>query len=307
MDNNINNNKLDEIVKKTLSSYEAVFDAVDWAQMESMLDVAPKQNSINKSNYPAIVISVVVLVAGFLLYGVLKPSRTPEKTEETNQAIEIKQPIVPKLKPVETHSIIANADSAAKEKISEPIAKKDSIISKEKLPVSAVKKDVKPIEKKGSTLTEKSAKQLTPGKSEKTETDSKTTEKSEEALKKEKALKKEALIKKEEALKKEKALKKEAQLKKEKALKKEIKPEIKGLGNDTVHIEDENDSNRKKETPKVDTSSGNKNDTLKGTKEKKTKEIKKSKKEKKPTIKMVNPELVKKDPESKKDTIIKSN
>ncbi len=40
------NYKLEEVINKTLSNYEALYNTSDWAQMERILDAAPKSNSI---------------------------------------------------------------------------------------------------------------------------------------------------------------------------------------------------------------------------------------------------------------------
>jgi hypothetical protein len=84
MINNTPDSKLDETVKKTLTDYEAGFDASDWARMESMLDAAPKSVSFKWSHVLTAVVGVVVIGGGIALYNVFKESGSKDEVIETS-------------------------------------------------------------------------------------------------------------------------------------------------------------------------------------------------------------------------------
>ncbi len=317
MDKNNSNSKLDETVKKTLINFEAPYNNVDWIQMESMLDVAPKQNPLSRSYSPAILFAVAVLGVAFLLYTVLKPSEISEKTNKTSTPQLVKTPPKSlKVKPVVTQSLVINPVASSIKKESKPSLIPVTTHSNNIVPsVSLIKNNAKSTEKKVITKetaansdvsTNKNNKQPTLSDNEiKSKLFSKTLEKSEKDLKKEKTLKKEAL------------------LKKEKVLKKEIKKDAKREENDSVHIDEENDSNKNRQFLKTEKEPilPIKTDTLKGLKEKNKgeketkKETRKSKREKKKNANdsldgknspenIIKTEIIKKNQDqNKKDTL----
>jgi hypothetical protein len=235
MDKSINYSKLDEVVKKALENYKTPYNSVDWAQMETMLDVAPKQISLPKSNSPILLLVLVTIGAAFILYMLLKPIETIDTATQLYKPVVIKKPFKPlKPTPAKTQQITVNKDTVKAIKEIKTTTETITATSKIGTVVSNSKTEAKTEVK----------------------TELKKTEKTEEEIKKEKA------AKREEQLKREKRLKKEAQLKKEKAAKKEIKPEPKTEIKPETEIEEtpleeENDLNRKNQEPKpvVDTSS----------------------------------------------------
>lgn len=102
MVNNKNKSKLDEVIKQTLSSYEAPYNSSDWEQMERILDAAPKSKSFRyKHNLLSIFESaktvpksksakwifspyfliILILVGGaYFLYTIINSSKTPENS-----------------------------------------------------------------------------------------------------------------------------------------------------------------------------------------------------------------------------------
>jgi len=77
INNSTNNSKLDEVVKTTLTEYEAPFDGGDWNRMESMLNAAPKQGAFKWSgSLTAIVVSVAVLAGGYFIYTSYSSTKT---------------------------------------------------------------------------------------------------------------------------------------------------------------------------------------------------------------------------------------
>lgn len=105
MVNKKHNSKLDEVIKDTLSNYEASNSVADWAKMERMLDAAPKSNSFKykhkllsifesekgapKSKIskwifsPYFFIALVLLVGAYFLYNILNSSKTIEDTTDS--------------------------------------------------------------------------------------------------------------------------------------------------------------------------------------------------------------------------------
>jgi hypothetical protein len=265
MENNITNNKLDEAIKQMLSNYEVPYNAVDWAQMDSILDVAPAQNPLRKS-YSSVILFVFGIILGltFLLYILFKPSAISEKTNRTptQQIVKIK-----------THS--------------------NNITPT----VASIKNNVKPIVKQVVTNLTGTTSVVPPSKN-----SIRPTLNNNES--KEKLFSK--IIEK-----------KEKGLKKEKVFKKAIKQETKREENDTVHIDEENDSN-KRQALKItnEANLGAALDTLKGVQEAK-KETRKSRREKKRIANdllngknspagIINPDEIKKKQEQK-DTLTTPN
>ncbi len=275
MDKSINYSKLDEVVKKALENYKTPYNSVDWAQMETMLDVTPKQISLPKSNSPILLLVLVTIGAAFILYMLLKPTTTIDTATQLYKPVVIKKPFKTlKPTPVKVQPIAVKKDTGIATKEITPSTETITVTSKV---VTAV---TEPVKKAPPATVSNSKKNL------KTEvkTEPNKIEKTDEEIKKEKA------AKREEQLKREKRLKKEAQLKKEKAAKKEIKiepkPEIKPeTENEETPLEEENDLNRKNQglKPLVDSSSSVKkvNDSKNPKIEKKSRrESKKLKKEK---------------------------
>lgn len=262
----MDNNKLDEAVKKTLRNYEVPYNDTDWVQMESMLDVAPNHSPLNRSYSPVILFALVILGAAFLLYAVFKPSESPEKTSVIKTDTLVPRPIVkmksPELKPVTTHSVIADPVLPATRSVAvAPI-------------VTSGKKEVKTTEKKvvEKKLTEKKT-------AEKKTTVDKTTTLT--VVSPSKDSKKTTLISQESKAK----LFKKTLEKNKKATKQEPKAEVKQVESDTVHIDDENDSNRNRKALNTNTSESVP-DSLKNSQEKKTgtKGTRKSRRDKKTSV-----------------------
>lgn len=286
MDKDNSDIKLNETIKRTLRNYEAPYNAVDWEQMESMLDVAPKHSPLGRSYSPIIIFAVVILGAAFLLYTVFKTSDTPEKTNTTNTPPVVKEKNRAEPKPVETHSVApAPVLPPVKKEIPPPVKTVSSPSVAVTPVVSPIKKEAKITEKKvvEKKVVEKKV-------VEKKLTEKKTVEKKTNvdktiipaAVSPTKDSKKSTLSSQEMKAK----LFKKTLDKNKKVTKQEQKPEAKQAESDTVHIEDENDSNRTRKALNTNTS-GNATDSLKNSQEKKTgtktskKETKKSKKGKK--------------------------
>lgn len=105
MVNKKHNSKLDEVIKETLSNYEASNSIGDWAKMERMLDAAPKSNSFRykhkllsifesekgapKSKVPKwifspyFLIALVFVVGAYFLFNILNSSKTIEDTTDS--------------------------------------------------------------------------------------------------------------------------------------------------------------------------------------------------------------------------------
>jgi len=105
MVNKKHNSKLDEVIKETLSNFEASNSIADWAKMEKMLDAAPKSKSFRykhkilsifesemgakKSKVskwifsPYFFIALALLVGAYFLYNILISSKTTEDTNES--------------------------------------------------------------------------------------------------------------------------------------------------------------------------------------------------------------------------------
>lgn len=299
----MDNNRLDETVKKTLRNYEVPYNANDWVQMESMLNVAPKHNPLGRSYSPAILFALVIMGAAFLLYAVFKPSG---KTSAIRTDTVVSPPKVntktPELKPVATQSVISDPVlPPVKKEVKSPVkavATRSVTVTPADQPI---KKDVKKTEKK---ITEQKTieKKTTADKTSTPEVDSSIKSSKQKTLSSQenKAL----LFKK--TLEKNK-----------KTAKKEMKPEVKQEETDTVHIDDENDSNRNRKVLNINTSAGTP-DSLKKSEEQKTR-TKRSKKVKKTngndslnkkarTTETLDPETIKKTTEqNQKDTLKTGN
>jgi hypothetical protein len=105
MVNKKHNTKLDEVIKETLSQYEASNSIADWAKMERMLDAAPKSNSFRykhkllsifesekgapKSKVakwifsPYFLIALVLVVGAYFLFNLLNSPKTTEDTTDS--------------------------------------------------------------------------------------------------------------------------------------------------------------------------------------------------------------------------------
>jgi hypothetical protein len=89
MGNNTQNSKLDDAIKKSLSDYEARYDAADWSRMESMLDAAPRAAQFKWSYVLNSVIVVAVLGGCWLVYNTIS---SEEKVADTKTAVEAPAP-----------------------------------------------------------------------------------------------------------------------------------------------------------------------------------------------------------------------
>ncbi len=123
MAGNTDINKLYEVVKHTLSNYEAPIGTTDWPQMEELLDLAPKSkslefkrilqlvfeslksiprsNSFKKITSPYVLVGLAVLAGVYFLYPYLNSTKTSTNvTSEPSKKIENTAPknIVPENK-----------------------------------------------------------------------------------------------------------------------------------------------------------------------------------------------------------------
>ncbi len=99
MADNTHINKLDEVIKQTLSNYEAPSDVSDWELMERMLDTAPqaaslkhllqpvsekldafKAGPLKRIFSPYILIAIALAVGVYFIYHVISGAKTAEKT-----------------------------------------------------------------------------------------------------------------------------------------------------------------------------------------------------------------------------------
>lgn len=257
----MDNNRLDETVKKTLRNYEVPYNNNDWVQMESMLDVAPKHNPLSRSYSPVIIFALVIVVAAFLLYAVFKPTDTSKKINTTYTPPIVKKKS-PGPKPIETHSVIADPVLPATRSVTvAPIVTsgKKEVKTTEKKVVEKKLKEKKTVEKKTTVDKTTTLTVISPSK------DSKKT----------------TLISQENKAK----LFKKTLEKNKKATKQEPKAEVKQVESDTVHIDDENDSNRNRKALNTNTSESVP-DSLKNSQEKKTgtKGTRKSRRDKKTSV-----------------------
>ena len=291
MDKNNSDIKLNETIKRTLRSYEVSYNAADWAQMESMLDVAPKQNPLGRSYSPIILYSLIILGAAFLLYNVFKSSDAPEKINTTYTSPIVKKKSIEKAPapiPVETHSVIAvPAEKVVVKEEIKPAVKPVATHSNTTAPaITSVKKEVKITEKK--VVEKKIVEKKTP---EKKAVEKKTDEK--------KTVEKKVVDKKTIENKNSKPTTLSSQESKAKLFQKTLEKnkkttvkEVKQESSDTVHIDDENDSNRRTLKTTNPPTTGV-IDTVKSTSEKK-KSTRKSRRERKTTT--VNDTLSKNPP-----------
>ncbi|MES2286112.1 MAG: hypothetical protein V4547_10520 [Bacteroidota bacterium] len=114
--------KLDEVIKETLSNYEASNSIADWAKMERMLDAAPKSNSFRykhkllsifesekgapKSKVakwifsPYFLIALVLVVGAYFLFNILNSSKSTENTTNSAAPVIINTDTLQKIVPV---------------------------------------------------------------------------------------------------------------------------------------------------------------------------------------------------------------
>lgn len=124
MIDNSTNNKLDEVIKNTLSNYDESYDANDWARMESMLDAAPKSKTFNWKYALSILIGIGAIGGGYLMYTTINSPKTND---------------IPAIQPIED---IVTKTPSFKEKSGVPLIPVDSsLINKEEL----IKKEDTPV------------------------------------------------------------------------------------------------------------------------------------------------------------------
>ncbi len=246
----MDNIRLDETVKKTLRNYEVPYNDADWVQMESMLDVAPKHNPLGKSYSPVILFSLVIAGAAFLLYVVFKPSNTSENIHTTyTPPIVKKKDVEPKS--VETHSVVVDTVIPPVKKEVPAHVKAIATPSVTVAPIDhSIKKELKTTEKKVAEkkVVEKKTTQK------KTIEKKTTTDKTDApALVSPTKNSKQTTLSNQES--KAKLFQKMLE-KSKKTSKQEVKPAVKQAENDTVHIDDENDSNRSRKARKSTVAGG---------------------------------------------------
>jgi hypothetical protein len=81
--NNSPENKLDVLVKQTLSSYEVQYNADDWSKMEKMLETTPKASTFKWSYVIYVFIGLALVSAGYLIYDKLASSKSSTKIDST--------------------------------------------------------------------------------------------------------------------------------------------------------------------------------------------------------------------------------
>jgi hypothetical protein len=157
MADNTPDSKLDETVKDTLSSYEAMYESGDWSKMESMLNAAPKSSSFQWSYAVKIAIVLVAIAGGYFLVNTITSSKikkdeviTPAIVEpvKVSPKVTVPAPSVtpPKVSTTEVAKEI-NKESNVPAKITpvppvlEKIKTEDKIIAKEEKKKEDRKKD----------------------------------------------------------------------------------------------------------------------------------------------------------------------
>ncbi len=183
MVNNTDNSKLYEIVKQTLSNYEAPYDAADWAQMQNILDLAPKSKSFKfkhillsifgslKSSPKSKIfkwifsvyslIGLIILGGAYLIYTNFNFTKTPDTiNSKPQQKIEntvntgAKTPITP------SNTTVLGVPKT-ENKIQQPLNTSDSVLPTNKKDIAKpaesafTKKEIDLIEKTETKKTEK--------------------------------------------------------------------------------------------------------------------------------------------------------
>ncbi|MBA3971420.1 MAG: hypothetical protein H0X46_04635 [Bacteroidetes bacterium] len=143
MGNNTTDNKLDEIFKNSLDSYEANYDAGDWSRMERMLDAAPKSIASKGSYKIAIIVGAIVLAGGFFIYKGIDSAKN--NTESTNAETPT---------PAEVTKEIAKPTPAPK-----PLPKEIPVVKSETLATPVIKPTVIPEPNTAIAETEKAKKE----------------------------------------------------------------------------------------------------------------------------------------------------
>ncbi|MCE9540258.1 MAG: hypothetical protein K8R85_13730 [Bacteroidetes bacterium] len=171
MVNKKHNSKLDEVIKETLSNYEASNSIADWAKMEGMLDAAPKSNSFRykhkllsifesvkgtpKSKVahwifsPYFLIALILVIGAYFLYNILNSSKTSENTTNSTPQAIINTDTLQKITPVLPVEVLK-----AENKIELP---KDSIITEPPVEVDLVKSNDIETVKKAAMLAKEAA------------------------------------------------------------------------------------------------------------------------------------------------------
>lgn len=171
MVNKKHNSKLDEVIKETLSNYEASNSISDWAKMQGMLDAAPKSNSFRykhklisafesvkatpKSKVgkwifsPYLLIALLLMVGAYFLYNILNSPKTTEETTDSAPKVIIGADTLKTIPPVLPVDVLS-----AKNKIEVP---KDSIIIPPAAEKSLVKADDAETIKKEAILAKEAA------------------------------------------------------------------------------------------------------------------------------------------------------
>lgn len=106
MVNKKNSGKLDELIKQTLSNYEASSNSSDWAQMEKIVDTFPRSSSfryklkvlsileslkaitrsksVKRVFSPYVLVGLLLLVGAYFLYRILNTPNTLENTTNSS-------------------------------------------------------------------------------------------------------------------------------------------------------------------------------------------------------------------------------
>ncbi|MDO9186662.1 MAG: hypothetical protein Q7W13_11685 [Bacteroidia bacterium] len=152
MVNKKHNSKLDEVIKETLSNYEASNSIADWAKMERMLDAAPKSNSFRykhkllsifesekgapKSKVakwifsPYFLIALVLVVGAYFLFNILNSPKTIEDTTDSATKVIIGADTLQTIPPVLPVDVLSAASKIELPKDSiktEPSAEEDLV------------------------------------------------------------------------------------------------------------------------------------------------------------------------------------
>lgn len=311
MDRNSGDIKLNETIKRTLRNYEASYSAVDWAQMESMLDVAPKQNPLSRSYSPFTLYALIILGAILLIYYVFKPSEIPEKINTTYAPPVVKKKSIktPKSeKSMKTHSVVvAPVLPPVKKELAAPVKTIATRSATTTPAIKPIKKDVKTVVKPVTTPSNTTTPIITSVKKESKPSVKTVTTRSvntapvvssvkdntkmiEKKAVEKKIVEKKAVEKKVVENKNSKPTTLSSQESKAKLFQKTLEKnkkapqkEMKQESNDTVHIDDENDSNRRTVKITNTPTTGTAADTLKSTPEKKksTRETRRSRRDNK--------------------------
>lgn len=131
----INNpdSKLDETIKNTLNNYEATSDAGDWARMEAMLTVAPKDNAFRWTMPLTVFVGIALLTGGIILYKTIYFQKTSTET-----TVETPQPIDKTAASKKTLTPLPSITKKETPVVSTPANKKKNVIKIREKNVSAV-------------------------------------------------------------------------------------------------------------------------------------------------------------------------